>query len=365
MKPISCTLVLLLICLSLVACPNSQQTDSTAEVLPPTLIPEEPEPLFNGTYWFAGILALNEDFILAMTSSYRVFISYDEGRTWQPFNVDGSSRYLYVSFLDSKRGWATVNGKGLYRTQDGGRTWDFLTPTGKEGAGIVFISDDLGWMSTGERVLLSTSDGGLTWQKRTTFSSHFVPMSNFVFLNAKEGWVAGGYNAYYSPNETGPGGARPAVMPQYAVYRTDDGGSTWREQKIIPEWGSWEDQPASISFPDSQAGWIVSTKGIVVRTLDGGKSWQQQVVGSSGRFPGVQFVDRDHGWLEFFQGSDQETDLFRTDDGGESWHSVPYPAGYAVRHFCFSSAKRGLAVGKGFVLRSEDGGRTWVDLSAK
>ena len=80
---------------------------------------------------------------------------------------------------------------------------------------VLFQGDTFGWVGGGEISpnvegwVHVTTNGGKTWSARTLDGPW--PIRQFVFLNTKMGWAAGG-NLY-----TGVGG----------IYYTSDGGQTW------------------------------------------------------------------------------------------------------------------------------------------
>lgn len=84
----------------------------------------------------------------------------------------------------------------------------------------------------------------------------------------------------------------------------------------------------------------------------------------------VQFVGSKHGWAVGDHGA-----IWRTDDGGQSWALQQTPTDAALHGVCFLTPQMGWAVGSatqpytglgyGVILKTTDGGRSWVDLSAK
>jgi hypothetical protein len=84
----------------------------------------------------------------------------------------------------------------------------------------------------------------------------------------------------------------------------------------------------------------------------------------------VAFVDRRHGWLAAFNCSMAAVQLYRTSDGGRSWHSLGRPGGHscsapATTFLSFINGRHGWMepvspTGPvGALLETSDGGRSW------
>ena len=51
-----------------------------------------------------------------------------------------------------------------------------------------------------------------------------------------------------------------------------------------------------VFFWDSDQGWAVGDRGVILHTEDGGRHWETQRVSWSCRFESVHFIDSQHGW---------------------------------------------------------------------
>ena len=83
---------------------------------------------------------------------------------------------------------------------------------------------------------------------------------------------------------------------------------------------------------DALTGWLTGARcqGVIDATTDGGKTWLSESLGDPRLIPrAIQFVDARHGWLAATTLStcDQTcaTVIFRTTDGGATWHSLSFP----------------------------------------
>jgi photosystem II stability/assembly factor-like uncharacterized protein len=163
-----------------------------------------------------------------------------------------------------------------------------------------------------------------------------------------------------------------------AIYRSDNGGKSWRKLQ-----SGTEKSINAISFASERSGWAVGRMGYVVHTSDGGDTWERQTVP---RDPpqhlfAVHALDEQRAWAIGTWGS-----RFYTDDGGKRWQdrSLFVTEGHPVFKFLteveleryragetiyddiglndvfFLDDKRGWIVGEfGSTWRTEDGGQTW------
>ena len=178
------------------------------------------------------------------------------------------------------------------------------------------------------------------------------------------------------------------------VFRTQDGGQTWRD--VTPP------QPAPPSgvtvvaigaFLDASTGWVAYGGQdypplpyvYVWYTQDGGATWQYSAIDSS-LSPEVfspyfiDFVDNQHGWLMLYLGAGmmhQYVAIFATRDIGLNWTDIldPYSDGgiqsFPKTGMVFADSQTGWLARDGHgvdpiphVFRTSDGGGTWerIDL---
>lgn len=184
---------------------------------------------------------------------------------------------LGISFIDPTTGWIPLTDVGLYQTRDGGATWypqplplpgtlppatqadlaytgPLFTFNGREG--ILPVNLEL----SGGRVIpevYRTHNGGHTWQATTALPAWLDTIS---FLNPQTGWTAG------VQNDT------------LLLYSTADGGHIWKPftQALPPD----VTQITELHFVTQPTGWMIGETNegqstLLLQTTDGGQTWRE------------------------------------------------------------------------------------------
>ncbi len=170
----------------------------------------------------ALLIALLVGSLLLVLSLVRRSSEGTPGNTLHPSKLAGGSGTLIsLHMIDPTTGWA-LSEHAVLRTADGGFHWKNVTPPNtlltRESIAD-FLTANLAWVTTPQAngatmQVLRTMDSGQTWQQSTIPAAYVKQMT---FVDAQRGWILTGWGA--------GGGAAEAV----AVYRTGDGGKTWRK----------------------------------------------------------------------------------------------------------------------------------------
>ncbi len=237
----------------------------------------------------------------------------------------------------------------IYRTTDGGEKWQLVLTTGTStttppGAlplafdkNVQFSSPDLGWAVFGSAgpvtgPLYETINGGKTWLKRKVAAAPGELENGSGFSGQPV--LAGGKGAVgYTINGggTSPADATPAdAAPgeKSVVYVTTDDGAQWH----------------AVTPPGKATGWLVDAitpeswrlvaGDRVLATDNAGKTWRtiKSDVTFSPLFysyddptpPTVNFTSGGTGWV--VDTTAVSSTLWRTVNGGSTWHKVAVPA---------------------------------------
>lgn len=117
---------------------------------------------------------------------------------------------------------------------------------------------------------------------------------------------------------------------------------------------SRRDKLFSCCFIDSQTGFAVGDKGMMLKTADRGGSWERVKVESCASLNAVTFVDGT-GCVVGSNGT-----ILRSDDRGKSWQQQESGTRETLMAIHLANSNRAVAVGSnGIILLTGDGGRTW------
>lgn len=126
-----------------------------------------------------------------------------------------------------------------------------------------------------------------------------------------------------------------------------------------------------IWFVDPAIGWAVNSNGQIVHTEDGGTSWVEQLHDEDVYFRCVGFASRTRGWAGTLTASKR---LFQTRDGGGHWTAVsnlPPGTPAAICGLSVVNDQVVFASGTNFpnrppaVIKTVDGGQTWTAIDMK
>ena len=272
------------------------------------------------TGWAIGGGTVGED-LRELLNQEELLLLYttDGGVTWKK-KTGVNALALY--FQNRRSGWLAGNYGSLMRTSDGGASWkefdgiesllggpvksrDFVFAF----SSISFVDKRNGWLIGnlyGESAaylggIFRTQDGGATWQKQslkvTSSAGTDSPVAGMFksihFTDAQTGVVCG---------EIVEGDQKYLI-----VLHTSDGGRSWRQYKT-PIRGYY-----ATSFVDAKNGWSVSAipeedgstnlfSGTIMKTSNGGISWKEEFKVNSGGLFDIYFVTANRGWIVGEQG---------------------------------------------------------------
>lgn len=129
----------------------------------------------------------------------------------------------------------------------------------------------------------------------------------------------------------------------------------WQWQNPLP----FGDPITQVFFVDKQYGWMTPKNRTLLRTTDGGENWEILPVGIF--FEDIHFITALEGWgigrEEIVP--ENRNNIYHTKDGGLTWEIQL--ADTTVEHdIFFVDRYHGWATGPSTILRTRDGGKTWI-----
>ncbi len=276
-----------------------------------------------------------------------------------------------------------ATGGGVWKTTDGGATWDNLSDkdfkTGSVGSIAVAESDPnvvyvgmgewtvRGNVSHGDGVYKST-DAGATWTNVGLKGTYQIAKVLVHPRNPDLVYVAAQGHAFGPSEDRG-------------VFRSVDGGKTWKKVLFVDARtgasdlamdptnprilyaGMWEGQRLPWSFTSGGTG------GGVFKSTDGGESWSrlteglpEGLVGKVGVAVSAAHPSRVWAFVEAEKGG-----LFRSEDAGKKWvrvngeHKIRERAWYYARVYVDPRNDNVVYVPNVYFHRSVDGGKTFAN----
>lgn len=270
---------------------------------------------------------------------------------------------------------------GLFRTTDGGESWQPITdgkvPVGSMGAVEVSLSNpDVIWLGTGSdgirsnvstgRGVYRSTDNGETWQFRGLYNAGQIGQLRVHPTNPDIAWVAAGGDAFKS-------------NPERGIFKTSDGGETWKKTLYVSDSTGAMDVEVKPDNPSVVYAWMShierkpwtiisgSREGGFYKSTDGGDTWKRitkglpnQLIGKGNMAVTAANPERIYLLVEAAPGSG----LYRSDDAGESWQLMNETAGLIARPFYFTTIGADptnadvVYAGAVTFYKSTDGGKT-------
>jgi len=234
--------------------------------------------------------------------------------------------------------------------------------------GISAVNGRVAWASGSASTVLLTEDSGGLW-KKITVTSDTVDFRDIDAIDEKTAYVL----------SIGNGDAS-------RIYKTTDGGATWRLQfrnadpKVFLDAMSFWDADHGLVIGDS-----IDRQFYLLMTSDGGQHWTRvppsklpPALDNEGAFAAsgtnIAVYGRNYAWIGL--GAGARARVVRTSDGGRSWKvsETPVKSGQSSGIFsiCFRDARHGAIVGGDYQKEKEavdnlaitsDGGQTWKPVS--
>ncbi len=235
-----------------------------------------------------------------------------------------------------------ATGGGLWKTTDGGQTWRPVTDgkitSASVGAVAVCAADpDIVYIGTGETQIRGniqqgdgvyrTTDGGTTWEHLGLEATQNVARIRIHPTDCETAWVA----AF---------GVHSTSNPERGVYKTTDGGDSWDKTLFVSDeagavdlvvdandsnilyatvWEAWRKSWGASSGGDDSGLW---------KSTDAGETWSE-ITANLGLDPGnligkmgvaVSPANSDRVWV--IVEHEPEGGVYRSDDAGRSWERV-------------------------------------------
>ncbi|MDX1379529.1 MAG: hypothetical protein R3233_00340 [Xanthomonadales bacterium] len=277
-----------------------------------------------------------------------VWKTVNRGTTWEPVfdgqgsysigsvTIDPNDRHtVWVGTGENVSGRHVGYGDGVYRSRDGGKTWENLGLKHSEHIGTIAIDPRDSrvvyvaaqgplWSAGGDRGLYKTTDGGQTWER--ILAGNEYTGANEVHLDP------GNPDVVYAVLHQRLRSVAVLVNggPGSGIWKSTDAGKTWRElTEGLPE----EDMgKIGLAISPVEPDVVYATielshrTGGFWRSADGGESWEKRseyLSGGTGPHYYQEIFASPHRLDRIYQ---MDATLHISEDGGTTF--VPQPHGY-------------------------------------
>ena len=319
----------------------------------------------------------------AAVASGGVWKTPNAGTTWIPlFDQQGSYSIgdvtldpnnpltVWVGTGENNSQRSVGYGDGVYKSIDGGKSWNKVGLEDSQHIGkievdprdskVVWVAAQGPlWSAGGDRGLYKTTDGGATWKKMLEISEH-TGVSD-VHLDPRDPDVV--YATAYQRRR------RVWTLinggPESAIYKSTDGGESWKKlENGLPKEVDLGRIGLAVSPVNPDVVYAIveaaADEGGFFRSTDAGANWEKRSDYVSGSPQYYQEIYADLEDVDRVYSMD--TFLQVTEDGGATWNRVPNNARHVDDHALWidPADTAHLVVGcDGGIYESWDRGDTW------
>ena len=307
----------------------------------------------------------------SVTRNEAMAVSVEPAKEWIVKKLGNHESLSTIQFIDQTHGWVVSRAGQIHLTADGGETWQHRRvdiPPKAEVSASFFIDSLSGWISVvrmssdvlqpneTKAWLMKTEDGGNTWL--TQYSREALQLGRVFFVSSQEGWAVGSRSI-----------KRETLQDDPVVLHTTNAGTLWEVvSETLPKGGGG----LEFAYHDHSLGLVVlNSEGHLFAASNNGKQWREVAVvpeepsqtffrragnladkrlwvlggssGLEGTYGVLAFKGPDNSWTKLNTRAYLSDVMFLTSD-------KIIACGFVHE----TSGKQGV------ILRSTDGGRTWI-----
>ncbi len=279
----------------------------------------------------------------------------------------GNPHLIWVGTGENNGQRSVAYGDGVYKSEDGGRSWTNMGLKESEHIGKILIhptNPDIVWVaaqgplwkSGGERGLYKTTDGGKTWKQVLSVSEHTG--INEVHMDPRNPNLL--YASSWQRTRrvwTFIGGG-----PESTIYRSTDGGETWTKAESGLPGGDKGRIGMAVSPVNPDVVYAIleaGDRGGFFRSFNRGASWEKMSSFSTSSNYYQEIVADPHDVDRVYS---MDTYAMVTNDGGKTWNQLGERSKHVDNHCMWidpANAKHYLIGCDGGIYESWDAAATW------
>ncbi|SHF32647.1 WD40/YVTN/BNR-like repeat-containing protein [Pedobacter caeni] len=284
-----------------------------------------------------------------------------------PLTSGANTSLRGMSIVSDQVAWVSGSNGHIGKTVDGGKTWDWIKPTGYEKLDFrdieAFDADKAIAVNAGSPAyILMTIDGGKTWKESYKNLDTAIFLDGMDFWNDQRGIVFG-----------------DPINSKMQLFRTLDGGASWNDisDNLQAKMGLGEAAFAAsgstIQVKGNGKVWIATGGKVsnIYYSSNFGSTWQifecpiLQGESSTGPFS-MSFFNEDKGVVvggNYLKDKENENNVLLTNNGGKTWTKPAKPVDGYRSGVAYLSEKTLIAAGTSGIDVSSDGGKYWYNIS--
>jgi len=266
----------------------------------------------------------------------------DDGITWLNMDKGFKNDLTNIQFIDDKNGWITGRYGTIFKTTDGGNSWEDKKSNelNDDIYFLKFFNNNIGIISSyysgsysNKLTFYKTTNAGEEWNELGNITDIYS-FSSF-FLNEQIGWTI-----------------VESKLLEYYLYKTTDGGEYWAFQR------SFKDTAFTcLKFFDENNGYALLGNNFLLKTTDSGNNWSSTQLDTNIYYYNLLFINENIGWTV---GRNKENlySTYKTTDGGKTW--LPKLKSSYLSGLSFLNENIGwVKANNDTIFKTTDGGGNW------
>lgn len=222
---------------------TSGDTDDVFKTIDGGISWVQKSPAFTDDLYCIDFVNENLGFVSGGFNSKGVFRTQNGGDTWEEV-LDAS--FGEVQFLNSQVGYGRTVGNAfnkIYKTSDSGTTWQLVYEVEEDINSIYFLDESIGYLVGDDALMMKTSDGGTSWSEISVPYDYYEKVK---FYNEGLGYI---------------------VDDSDHLYKTRNGGLSWEHVRLFRNKLSSIEFTADNSIYVSAGGGTIEKSSLDIETL--------------------------------------------------------------------------------------------------
>jgi len=235
-----------------------------------------------------GITFPTDDLGFACGEKGTILKSTNYGAEWIELlpKVDSLITFTDIKFLSSNLGIVLSDDGRIFRTEDGGNTWQNILQLNGENFFRIYENSGASFVCGAKGTILKSNNGGYTFRRVNSNTANLL--FNLFFVDETTGFAVG-WNG--------------------TILKTTDRGENWVHQNKFTD-----TYLRDIFFVDKSNGITIAGGGEVFKTTDGGSKWEKVSSGLASGLLSISFTNKTNGFISCNKG-----EILVTRDGGINW----------------------------------------------